>query len=69
MSDTHLFIASAAHARDLKSVSTDILNDIWRIYREATERSLDVTFQKASRSEPQSFSINHPENDKALRYE
>ena len=61
-------IDSAAHVMDQKSISSDMLSKICRIYRENTERTLDVTSQKLRRNETPSLSRNCPTNDRTLRH-
>ena len=53
---------------DQKSVSTDMLSKIWRIYREMSERTLDITSEKVSRGETPSLSRNYPTTDRMLRH-
>ena len=44
-------MASAARARDHTCVCAEMINKIWRVYRETTERTLDVASHKVNRSE------------------
>ena len=50
-------IDSAMHARDHKSISAVMLSKIWRIDRNAGERTLEITSKRFSRSDVPSLSI------------
>ena len=60
---------SATHVRDHKSVSPDMLSKIWRIYRDTSERTLEITSQRVSRSDIPSLSRKYPTNNRMLRHD
>lgn len=66
--DIDEFMSASTHAGAPRGVDAKHLAKVWRISVDDAKRTLDVTSQKAVRSEDPTLSRNYGTNDRMLRY-
>ena len=66
--DINGFLASVAHARPRRTITSETLSKLWRIDLNTAKRTLEVTSQNSARKPDSSLTRNYPTNDQMLRY-